>query len=505
VERPADAQLLAALLAGECCYVFNARQMGKSSLLVRSRHHLSQAGHVCTSLDLTRIGGETTTPTQWYKGIVMELWRGLRLQRELKIKTWWREAADVSLLQNLSHFLEDEVLRCFPEQQIFIFIDEIDSILGLPFPVDDLFALIRFCYNQRAINPDYKRLNFALFGVTTPADLIRDKQRTPFNIGCPIDLTGFELTRSRPLLQGLACYQEQAEAILAAILHWTNGQPFLTQKLCQLAVDHHGQFLHWHQSPSPSGRGVGGEGWIAHLVQTQVITHWETHDNPEHLRTIRDRILRNQNRAGRLLGIYQNILQGKKIAFEDSPDQIELRLSGLISQQHEKLQAKNPIYAAVFNLDWVTAKLQELRPYSQMLAAWVASGQTDPSRLLRGQALQDAQLWAQDKSLSDRDYQYLAASVEVDRQDTERTLEAARAQAVTAQLAEEHQRLVQEQKSSKLQRLLLITVSCAFAIASGLGIAAFWQYRRAVASEQTARQSEIRALLASADSLLTSE
>ncbi len=140
-----------------------------------------------------------------------------------------------------------------------------------------------------------------------------------------------------------------------------------------------------------------------------------------------------------------------------------------------------------------------------MLAAWVASGQTDPSRLLRGQALQDAQLWAQDKSLSDRDYQYLAASVEVDRQDTERTLEAARAQAVTAQLAEEHQRLVQEQKSSKLQRLLLITVSCAFAIASGLGIAAFWQYRRAVASEQTARQSEIRALLASADSLLTSE
>ncbi|MDB9496523.1 AAA-like domain-containing protein [Spirulina major CS-329] len=521
VERPADAQLLNTLVAGECCYVFNARQMGKSSLLVRSRQTLSQAGHVCTTLDLTRIGGENTTPTQWYKGIVMELWRGLRLQRELKLKTWWREAADVSLLQNLSHFLEDEVLRCFPEQQVFIFMDEIDSILGLSFPVDDLFALIRFCYNQRAINPAYNRLHFALFGVTTPADLIRDQQRTPFNIGSPIELTGFDLTRSRPLLQGLEPYQEQAEAILTAILAWTNGQPFLTQKLCQLAVDHHGQFLDWQktehsidQSPSPSGRGVGGEGtpneqggegWIAHLVKTQILENWETHDNPEHLRTIRDRILRNQNRAGRLLGIYQNILQGEKIAFDDSPDQIELRLAGLISQQNEKLEVKNPIYAAVFNPDWVTEQLQNLRPYSQTLAAWIASEQTDSSRLLRGQALHEAQQWAQGKRLSDRDYLYLAASVEVDRQETEQALEAARAQAITAQLAEEHQRLIQEEKNSKLQRLLLVIVSGALAIASGLGLAAFWQYRKAIASEQEARQSEIRALIASAESLLTSE
>ena len=57
--------------------------------------------------------------------------------------------------------------------------------------MDDFFALIRFCYNQRAINPEYNRISFAIFGVATPSDLIADKNRTPFNIGQAIDLRGF--------------------------------------------------------------------------------------------------------------------------------------------------------------------------------------------------------------------------------------------------------------------------------------------------------------------------
>ncbi len=63
---------------------------------------------------------------------------------------------------------------------------------------------LRFCYNQRAVNPAYNRLTFAIFGVATPPNLIKDKKRTPFNIGTAIELQGFKLEEICPLAQGLA-------------------------------------------------------------------------------------------------------------------------------------------------------------------------------------------------------------------------------------------------------------------------------------------------------------
>ncbi|MEG3895003.1 MULTISPECIES: hypothetical protein [unclassified Microcoleus] len=48
----------------------------------------------------------------------------------------------------------------------------------------------------------------------------------------------------------------------------------------------------------------------------------------------------------------------------------------------------------------VEKELGQLRPYSQLFDAWIASKQTDYSRLLRAQALKDAQIWMQGKSFA---------------------------------------------------------------------------------------------------------
>ena len=155
-----------------------------------------------------------------------------------------------------------------------------------------------------------------------------------------------------------------------------------------------------------------------------MIENWEGQDEPEHLKTIRERILRSPQRASRLLGLYQQILQHNEIAADDSPEKRELRLTGLVVKQSGKLKVYNPIYQSVFNLDWVEKELANLRPYSERFKAWIDSDYQDESRLLQGQALQNAQNWASSKSLSDLDYQFLSLSQELDKRTIQTELDA---------------------------------------------------------------------------------
>ncbi len=490
VRRQADEQLYQALLRSEFCYVLNSRQMGKSSLRVQTMYRLQTAGIRCGTIDITAIGTQQVTPEQWYASMVGSVVSSFRLK--VNVRAWWRDRNHLSLVNRLSEFIET-VLLVEIEQNVVIFIDEIDSVLGLKFPVDDFFALIRACYNKRAEKSSYKRLTFALLGVATPADLIADKNRTPFNIGQAIELRGFELNEAMPLLPGLTGIVSNPQAVLEQLLYWSGGQPFLTQKLCQIVFT----------ACREQGEGVlriasGNEAsWLEKLVKKRIIDSWEAQDDPEHLKTIRDRILRNSQCAARLLGIYQQILQAGEVTTDDSREQMELLLSGLVVKQQGFLKVKNPIYQNVFDLEWVEKQLASLRPYSQSFDAWIASQQQDTSRLLRGQALKDASYWAQGKSLSDLDYQFLAASQEVDRLEVQQTLEAARLREVEARLAEERKRLVLERETAKRQRRFIGALSGVLMVAIASSILALWQYHRAVTSEQQARLSEIQALTSS--------
>jgi hypothetical protein len=138
--------------------------------------------------------------------------------------------------------------------------------------------------------------------------LIRDRTRTPFNIGRAISLHGFQFHEAQPLAKGLEMVIPQPQAVLQEILAWTAGQPFLTQKLCQIVL---------RQPESVRGEEIADPSpihWVADLVCTYIVNNWESQDEPEHLRTIRDRILRNEQAAGRLLAIYEQVLQGITIA-----------------------------------------------------------------------------------------------------------------------------------------------------------------------------------------------
>lgn len=359
VVRQADLDLVNALRSRELCYVLNARQMGKSSLRVRSVHQLQQQQIRCAVVDLTLLGTYSTTPEQWYASFASSLAQSLGV--EVDLPSWWRSQASLSLIRRLTAFFEQILLSQIADP-IVLCIDEIDSVLALPFAMDEFFAFIRATYERRSDTPAFRRLTWALFGVATPSQLIRDRRQTPFNLGRAIELSGFQPHEVFPLAQGLIGQVNQPPAILRSILTWTGGQPFLTQKLCQLVVQA-------SQSTVPGRLFIppGSEGfWVEQLVQTHILQCWEVQDHPEHLRTIRDRLLWDPVGRPDRLKLYQQVLQAPTQAnldlAESASAMTDLLLSGLVEHRGDRLCVKNPIYQAVFSAAWVETQLTRLPP-----------------------------------------------------------------------------------------------------------------------------------------------
>jgi WD40 repeat protein len=357
VTRDADVILLEALRRGEYCYVLNTRQMGKSSLMVRTAQRLQQEGIAVAVLDLSAIGRNMEID-QWYFGMLRRIARPLGLAAE--VDSFWRDNRQLGPMQRWLEAIHQIVLPHLEHRQasgtggngrLVLFVDEIDFVRSLPFSPDEFLAGIRSCYNRRTEDTLFSRVTFCLLGVAAPADLIRDVHLSPFNIGRRIELTDFSLREATPLSVGLqqalgrrpAGQSVTGQQLLERILYWTHGHPYMTQRLCVAVLEE----IEAHQ-----GKCAGT--LLVDDVCSKLFLTKDGENTDDNLAFARNRLLRSDCDIAALLDLYLRIRNGRRVRDDETnPLCSILRLAGVVRATGGELVIRNRIYHQVFDREWV--------------------------------------------------------------------------------------------------------------------------------------------------------
>ncbi len=408
VPRAVDQELVQSLREGRFCYLFSARDMGKTSLRVRLSEQLQAEGWVCTFADMSAIGTNILSPDQWYYTYLFQLCRGLGLTS--KLKSWWREDSGTTPVDRVIEFFQSVVLKEVTEP-ITIWIDEAETVLNLDqnfFNSDDFFAIIRSLYNARTDNPELARLNFVVMAISTPQELIRDQERSPFLIGKEFMLENLTLEESEPLEAGLEYFDIDKRVFLQEVFYWTSGQPFLTQRICEAIVK--------------------GEDKIGNIKETVYayandlyLRKAVTIDSDPHLVAIQNKILRSAHNT-KMLGLYQEIYNKQFVVYDaDDLTHRHLLLSGLVRVVSGHLAINNNIYKAKFDLEWIGQQLKKFdRPFSADLNRWLSLNKSR-SAALKGEVLRQALNWASDRDdLSPLEKRFLEFSRRVEKEEERR-------------------------------------------------------------------------------------
>lgn len=340
IPRSADEQLFERLLHGDYCYVLVSRQMGKSSLMVHTLNRLVQRNITAVMVDLNSIGDDLTQE-QWYYSLAEQLAGQLGLIEE--IGAFWDRSEGKTALQKWVGAVE-QLLRLHTDRSLVVFIDEIDQVRSLPFKTDEFFAVIRSFHNRRATDADFKRLAFCLIGVALPSDLIEDPRITPFNIAERIDMTDFTEEQVVALKAGLQRDEVQEEVLLERVFYWTNGHPYLTQRLCRAIVEDQSVQM----APDVDrlcGRLFFGADATVPDDNINFVSSCLLHSDPD---------------VVGLLTLYQRIVEGKSIRYDKANRLINiLMLVGAIRSVGGNLQIRNRIYSQFFDAGWIAANLPQ--------------------------------------------------------------------------------------------------------------------------------------------------
>ena len=206
-------------------YVLVARQMGKTNLLFNAKRTLENSDRLFVYVDLSNVFKKER---ECYRNIIdtiiepnENLFESIESQidalREKKLPPHKEYSKSLRIV--LEHFQGD----------IVIVLDEIDALRTADYS-DNIFAQIRSNYFSRTNFPVFERLTYILSGVIEPTELIKDRNKSPFNIGDKIYLDDFSLEEHNAFIKKSEL--TLSESVSNEIYYLTNGNPRLTFDIC---------------------------------------------------------------------------------------------------------------------------------------------------------------------------------------------------------------------------------------------------------------------------------
>jgi len=226
IERQAEQEVVRDLKNREYILIFEPRQQGKTSLINYIMRNPKLNDTITIYIDTTTL--DRSTQESWLNAICSRIRDKLKEEIYLdseqpnipKNSTEWRQ-----FLFSTAKLVRDS------EKYLILALDEIGAV-PIPNPID-FFSVIRDIYNSRQAEPVFFHLTFLLVGTFHPRDFIVDDKVSPFNIAKRIRLYDFTQNQVQQLVGKLKWSDEQTDEIVERIYYWTNGQPYLTQKLCE--------------------------------------------------------------------------------------------------------------------------------------------------------------------------------------------------------------------------------------------------------------------------------
>jgi hypothetical protein len=233
VVRDADAMVTRAVSQkqGATVTIKGARQMGKSSLLMRGLATALEAGKRVAYLSFQEFDTPTlSNPELFFQRFCLAL--GDQLELENQVETYWQKPMGPS--QRCGQYMSGHLLRRL-EVPLVLGLDEVETLFEVPFGTD-FFGMLRSWHNNRALptTPVWKKLGIVLVTSTEPFLFIKNLTQSPFNVGQTVELGDFAVEQVMELNKRhgspLAPPHEQE---LFSLL---GGHPYLVRKALYLVA-----------------------------------------------------------------------------------------------------------------------------------------------------------------------------------------------------------------------------------------------------------------------------